>query len=340
MNYVYTRRQLLSASSAVALPWLASCRRPAPSAGMREIKVAFVPRITVAGLYLAEEQGFFREAGINLAKATERKNEYFVPLMTSGKIDVAFVQVNPALLNAVASGARIRIVAGRDVASRTCGSIGTLYGMRKNFPKGFTDLRVLQGKRVAISGSTNLEAFCLDTDLASVGLTTADVEVIHMEQAQSIVALVDGGLGAVVCNFLQSFPEGLSPEIVRGPGLADLFPGMQYNFVAFGKSLLDDDPSIGASFLKAFFRGARVFASGKHSKNLLAVLNRELGMDPQLLFQSCRSGSVLDGGIDRPSIQRMLDWNIRKGFCSEPLKLSGLIDTRFIDAMNGRGSGG
>jgi NitT/TauT family transport system substrate-binding protein len=307
---------------------------------MRELKVAFVPRITVAGLYMAEEEGFFREAGLRVTRVTQRKNEYIVPLLTGGEIDVGFAQVNPALVNAVAAGARIRIVAGRDVASRGCGSVGTLYGMHKNFPNGFGDLRVLKGKRVAISRNTNLEAFCLDAYLASVGLTLSDIQALQMEQAQSVAALVEGRIDATVCNFLEARPEGLSPEIVRGPSMADLFPGMQYNFVAFGPSLLDGDPSMGAAFLTAFFRGTQAFAAGKYSKSLMEILSRELGMDPQLAMQGCRSGSVLDGAIDRPSIQRLVDWTVRKGFCAQPPGIASLIDTRFIEAMKAGGKGG
>jgi len=333
LNHRHSRRYLLQAASAAALPLLDSCRRAAQATRRREIKVAFVPRITVAGLYLAEEQGFFREAGLSVERVMQRRNEYLVPLLTGGTIDVGFVQVNPALLNAVTAGARIRIVAGRDVASRSCGSVGTLYGNRKFFPKGLDDLRALQGRRVAVSRTTNLEAFTLDTVLASVGLSTTDVEVIQMEQAQSVIALAEGKIDATVCNFLESRPEGLSPEIVRGPSLADFFPGMQYNFVAFGPSLLDGDSSAGVAFLTAFFRGSRVSASGKYSKSLLETLNRDLGMDPQLALQGCRSGSVLDGSIDGPSIQRLVDWSARKGFCPQRPRLSTITDTRFIEAM-------
>jgi ABC-type nitrate/sulfonate/bicarbonate transport system substrate-binding protein len=333
LNDLCSRRHVLRAASAFALPLLDACRRPASPAPLRELQIAFVPRITVAGIYLAEEEGFFRDAGLSVMKLTQRKNEYVVPLLTDSKIDVGFVQVNPALVNAIASGARIRIVAGRDVASRTCGSVGTLYGTRKNFPNGLGDLRMLKGKRVAISRTTNLEAFSLDADLASVGMSLADIRLVQMEQGQSVAALVEGRIDATVCNFLESFPEGLSTEIVRGPSMADLYPGMQYNFVAFGPTLLDGDARIGAAFLTAFFRGARAFAAGKYSKNLMETLKRELGQDPQLALKSCRSGSVLDGAIDRPSIQRLVDWAVRKGFSSQPPAISSIIDTRFIEAM-------
>jgi NitT/TauT family transport system substrate-binding protein len=306
---------------------------------MRELKVAYVPRITVAGLYVAEEEGFFRQAGLNVVRVVQRRNEYLVPLLTGGQIDIGFVQVTPSLINAISSGARIRIVAGRDTATGACGLIGALYGMRRTFPHGFDDLRVLKGKRVAISRPTNMEAFCLDTYLTKAGLSFADIQVVNMDQSQSVTALVEGRIDATVCNFLESRPDGVSPDIIRGPTLADIFPAMQFNFVGFGASLLEGDPRIGAAFLTALFRGAAAFSAGKQSKSLLDLLNRELGMDPQLAAQSCRSAPAQDGVIDLPSVQRLVDWTVRKGFCAQPPSIANLVDTRFVTAMNAERKG-
>lgn len=324
----------------MALPPLNACRRSTHDANLRELKLAFVPRITVAGVYIAEEQGFFRDAGLKVIEVTQRRSEYIVPLLTGGAIDLGLVQIDPSLINALGSGARLRLVAGRDMALHNCGSVGTLYGMRKTFPNGFGNLRILKGKRIGVSSrSTNLESFSLDAILASAGMSYADVEVMQMEQSQSVTALVEGKIDATVANFIDSYVDALSPDIVRGPGLADLYPGMQYNFIAFGRSLLEGDPGAGVAFLTAFFRGVRAFAAGKYSDRLLQTLAREIGMDPKLAAQSCRSGSVLDGAIDVASIQRFVDWSVRKGFTSKAPAISEMIDTRFVNLMRGGGNG-
>jgi hypothetical protein len=104
--------------------------------------------------------------------------------------------------------------------------------------------------------------------------------------------------------------------------------------------MLDADPRIGGAFLTAIFRGARAFAAGKYSKSLLDLLHRELGTAPQLIVQTCRASSVLDGAIDQPSIQRMVDWAVRKGFCPQAPAVAGIIDTRFVEAMKAAGNRG
>jgi hypothetical protein len=296
--------------------------------------VAYVPRITVAALHVAEEEGFFRDAGLKITFQVQRKNEHIVSLMAGGGADVGFAQVLPALINAISAGARIRIVAGRDVASNSaCSSFGTLYGTRKAFPNGLSDLRALKGKRVSTTGRTHFLTFCLEAELASVGLTTADLHLVELEQVQAIPALIAGQIDATEASFLEARTDGLTADLVRGPSLADVFPGMQYNFIDFGAGLLDGDPRTGTAFLSAYFRGARAFAAGKIPRKFIESLGLQLGLDQELVLKGCRSSSVLDGAIDQPSIQRVLNWSVKDGFCPNPPAVSAMIDARFGEAM-------
>ena len=327
-----SRRKVLRSLSALALPVLTGCRRQASPTRLREVTVAYVPRITMSPLHLAEEEGFFRDAGLKIVFQTQRKSEHIVSLLAGGKADVGFAQVLPALINSISAGANIRVVAGRDVAlSTACSSFGTLYGNRKAFPRGLSDLRELKGKRLAVSGRAHFLAFCLDAELASVGMSTADVHLLELEQTQAIPALISGKIDATEASFMEARRESLTAELVRGPSLADVLPGMQYNFTEFGPRLLDGDPKIGTAFLSAYFRGARAFAAGRVPQKFIQSLGLEIGLDPELALKGCRSGAVLDGKIDQASIQRVLDWSVKSGFCPNAPTVAAMIDRRFTD---------
>jgi ABC-type nitrate/sulfonate/bicarbonate transport system substrate-binding protein len=329
-----SRRKALQSLSTLALPLLAACRRRTSTGALREVIVAYVPRITMSPLHVAEEEGFFREAGLRIVFQMERKNEHIVSLLADGKADVGFAQVLPALINSIASGAHVRIVAGRDVAvSTSCSSFGSLYGNRKAFPHGLSDLHALKGKRVAVSGRAHFLAFCLDAALSSAGLSLADVHLLEMEQTLAIPALMAGQIDATEASFMEARQESLTADLVRGPSLADVLPGMQYNFTEFGPRFVDGDPRIGTAFLSAYFRGARAFAAGRVPQKFIRSLGLEIGVDPDLVLKGCRSGAVLDGRIDVASIQRVLDWSVKSGFCPNAPTAAAMIDTRFADAM-------
>ena len=329
----WTRRDAVRAVAALALGSAPGCRRVAAPDSLREIKVSFVPRITVSSLFVADEQGYFRSAGLKLAPQPVRRNENLVPLLTGGALDVGFVQISPALINAIANGAHVRIVAGRDTASRTCGAMGVLYGKRKNFPNGLDDVRLLKGKRVSVSSPLQQTAFYLNALLASAGMTEADIHVVYLEQNNSVAALMSGDIDVASGSYLDSVPAMSSPDIVKGIGLADVFPGMQYNFVAFGPTLLDHDRRTGTAFLSALFQGVRAFTEGKFPRAFLESLGGQFGIDPELAVKQCRSSSVLDARIDEPSVARLVDWAVRKGFSPKRVPVADLIDTSFRDAM-------
>jgi hypothetical protein len=164
-------------------------------------------------------------------------------------------------------------------------------------------------------------------------MSLADVHVVEMEQAQSIPALIAGQIDATEASFMDARQESLTAELVHGPGLADTFPGMQYNFIDFGTKLLDGDPQTGTAFLSAYFRGARAFAAGKIPQKFIQSLGLEIGVDPELVLKGCRSGLVVDGSIDLPSIQRVLNWSVKSGFSPNPPAASAMTDTRFVAAM-------
>jgi len=169
--------------------------------------------------------------------------------------------------------------------------------------------------------------------LASVGMSIADVHLLELEQTQAIPALISGKIDATEASFMEARRESLTAELVRGPSLAEVLPGMQYNFTEFGSRLLDGDSKIGTAFLSAYFRGARAFAAGRVPQKFIQSLGLEIGLDPQLALKGCRSGAVLDGRIDQASIQRVLDWSVKSGFCPEAPAVEAMIDTRFIDRI-------
>ncbi len=312
------RRAALTAMAGLAI---SGCRR----GSLRTIRVSTLPRFILAPLYLAEELGFFRDAGLQLDIQPLADTTQMIPLLAGGRIDVTFAGATPALFNAAAKGARIRIVAARDVAIPGCTT--EVHGNRRSFPDGFEHAAALRGKRVAVTTPASLTAFLLDTLLASAGLTTRDVRLLTMRLSESAPALVAGRLDAVV-NLDMGFS---SPAVVAGPSIARLLPGFQYSYAQFGRALLDGDLRPGAAFLGAYYRGVRAFRSGQVPR-AIDRLAMDSGMDPGAVRTACRRRLSEDGRVNPSSVQRMIDWSVKKGFLDSAAEASSLIETRFLEA--------
>jgi ABC-type nitrate/sulfonate/bicarbonate transport system substrate-binding protein len=306
---------------------MAACRNSPKQ--LQKIRVSMLPRFIMAPVYLADELGFFREAGLKLDIKPLAATTEMIPLLAAGQLDVAFASAIPAVFNAIAKGSETRIVAAREIAVTGC--VHEVYGSRKSFPQGLIDARLLKGKRVAVTAPTSLSAFLLDTVLNSAGLDTGDVELLTMRLPESVPALTAGKIDAVVDKDM----EFSSPEIVTGPNVADILPGFQYSYIHFGRSLLDGNTITGAAFLWAYLRGVREFRAGKDPR-VFKELAENGGLDPTAARSACRTRFSENGLIDPASVQKMIDWSVRKSFVPARMDAAHVIATRFIEQAQQR----
>jgi ABC-type nitrate/sulfonate/bicarbonate transport system substrate-binding protein len=251
-------------------------------------------------------------------------------LLAGGKMDVLFGPASTAFLNAVLKGLPLRIVAGREVASPTCGYVGAIYGMRRTFPRGLADLAQLRGKRVATGPAVGLAQFALDAHLARAGLSTQDVTMVSLDFSQSVAALLGGGVDAVVgADDFDRDLTSLASSIVHTVGLAQLYPNFQYAYIIFGQTLLAADPERGARFLSAYLRGAREFARGR-TPRFMEEFARANRLDLTQARTVCRNSFAPDGAIDLNSLRLFADWAARRKHIPRRVEVSELVDDRFL----------
>jgi ABC-type nitrate/sulfonate/bicarbonate transport system substrate-binding protein len=307
---------------------LGGCRRRGGVA-RRSLEVGSAPHITMSPLYLAEESGYFRDAGLQVAIREVTQTSQIIPLVAGGELDAAFVTMHTTFLNAAGKGARIRVVAGRNRVVPGCGSGSTLYGSRKLFPEGRFDLRKLAGQRIGGTRPGSYQEFSLDTVLSTAGMSTADIKMMSMPEADAFAALISGKIEAVMATYFEQDFAALSSQVVRGIGMADAAPGHQHTFICYGPTLLDGEHKVGVAFLAAYLRGARGFVEGRTPRwfDEFARMSR---MDVEKARAACRNVLTPDGAIDLPSIQRYVDWAVRKKYCTKPVEPAQLVDTSFL----------
>lgn len=324
LTQMMTRRAILGAAAGM----LAGCRKP--SEIKDPIRISVNRRPGMAGVYQAVESGYFAAAGVPVELVTMGTGMETVPVLAQGGVDVSFFPSNAAVFNAVAKGARIRLVAGREIAREGCSDFGAIYGRGEAFPGGLKDLRELQGKRVATNGRLNVNHFALDVLLESVGMTVADVSVTHLQPPDAITALRSGQIDALVGMHLYGPTlQQRFPDWVRHPGLPHHLPDFQYGYVFFGKRLLEGPVDVGGRVLAAYLKGVRDFLGGKTPK-FLDDLARSSGMDPMEARGYCREIAVEDGAIREESLRFYSAWAVKRGHCERTVGIDELVDRRYL----------
>ena len=326
------RRQILDlAATLPAAAWL-GCRR-GDMGHLRELRVAVGPYLALAPFHIAHESGYFRKAGLILRLETIPFANMSIPLLAGGKLDVAFIGPTAALLNAVAGGGKVRIIAGWETAQPGCSDVGTIYGHRRAFPRGLSSLHELKGKRIAIHSIASVGDFSLDALLAQAGMRREDVESVVLQHETAVAAVMGGHVQAMIPS--EDFGKSAaaaSPQLLRGPGLSQARPNFQYAFQVFGARLLDAPPEAGSAFLTAYMRGVREYLRGATPRFSLE-LARSNGVDPELVRNMCRTNSPDQATVDFESLREFTEWCVQKKYCPRPVNVQQLVDDRFLKGV-------
>jgi NitT/TauT family transport system substrate-binding protein len=317
------RRTLIT----LPLAALAGCARRALASPVR---VLAGPYFYLGGLYLAQELGYFQEHGVAVELQQVESTRAMVPLLADNKADVAFVAINPAVINAITRGARVRITAGRGIYTSRCPDTHRVCGSRKAFPNGFTDLRQIKGMRVSSSSTTSIGAFVFDQALASVKLTREDLKVVPIEGREAAVLLAAGKIDVAFGAADDLQMGALWDQVVPGPSYADFLPEFMYTFVFYGKRFLDGPREDGVRFLRAFLKGQREFQGGKNPAYLTNFAS-ENGLDRERFLGTCRNDLIVDGHIQTPDIQTFIDWSVGREFSATRILAEEIVDTRFLE---------
>ncbi len=333
MNHL-PRRDFLSAGAGAAA-WLASaCGRRADRT-RRKIVVSARPNLYMAAFYLAQDRGYFQQAGLDLDLQPLDEGYQTAALLAGGKLDIAFSALTSSMISAVGSGADLRIVAGMHRLTADCSDSGRLWGNRASFPRGLDNLatlkRDLTGRSVALNSLSSTNNYYLHLLLDKAGIPESDIKIVAVRYSEAVTAVINGRLDAFMCaDQFSTQKVSESPRLVRGVGLVEILPGLQYRFVSFGKNLLHADPDVGARFLRAYFKGVVDFRNGL-TPGFLDQFARSNSLDVDRARGSCRANAPVDGEIDDESIRGQVEWYFHRGFSPRDVTVSEIVDRRFLE---------
>lgn len=324
------RREFVGSATAAALAAAQGCKKR-PAGPRRKLKVAVVPQLTMAPIHLAVETGYFEQAGVDVSLVEVANSAQILLLLAGGEVDASLGSLTSGFLNAIARGAKVRIVAGRTLLSTACETGDRLYVRRRDYPNGLTDISRLRGKRLAISRRATATEFFLDTMLESAGMSQADLQVTTLARAEAVAALIGGRIDAVMDHQFERDVEEVARQVVRGPRVSEFLPGFQYAHVLFGAKVLAEDPRQGVGLLAGYLRGSREFLRGRTPKFVedFARVNR---LDPARTRAVCRNFFTENGNIQVADLDRFIAWAAKKGYLKVPMKAADLVDARFLAA--------
>ena len=327
-------RALALAVLVVAAP-LAGLGRPALAQGATEVTVAldWYPNANHAGLYLAQERGYFTAAGLDVELYTPADPTIVLQTVGAGR-DTFGISYQTDLLLARAEGVPVVSVAA--LVQRP------LMGVMSLSEQGIARPRDLVGKTVGYPGIPSQEAF-LATMLEADGARFEDVELVNVGfdlVPATIGGRVDAAMGAYWTHeTILAARAGYPVDLLR---VDDWGVPPYYELVlAAGETTVADDPGTIRAFLGAAQRGyADAAAEPEAALDALAAASPDLDRAVEaeglaLLAPAWTDGVPVFGAQDETRWRAYAAWMVERGLIPADLDVAAAFTTSLLPLPDG-----
>ena len=303
--------------------------------GLVRVRVLAQPHLSQAPLLIAAEEGYFEAEGLDVELLSLASSRDGLPALIQGDLEVLTGSISPSFLNAIAQGARVRIVADKGHFARD----GCTYMGFLTRPELLRDgeLRRPNGGapwRFSFRRGSYYD-FLTERTLALAGIDRGEIEVHRVSPEAEVQALAQGRMEVAVASSLVMEKMLESGTAVLWRSAQSVLPDGQFSVMLYGPALLARDPEAGMRFMSAYLRGVRQYNLGKTERNF-EILEKRTGIDRQTLASTCWIAVREDGLIDTATLLELQAWAVRNGILSRPLALEEVWEPRFVRDAAGR----
>ncbi|GGP28124.1 aliphatic sulfonate ABC transporter substrate-binding protein [Silvimonas amylolytica] len=153
-----------------------------------KLKIGYNNWVGSAGVFVAQEKGFFKQAGVDVEFVPFKGPSDAIPPLVSGHIDLALTTADNVVLVNARSGTDLKIIYATDTSNGADAVVSK---------KGLTSLADLKGKTVAVTQNEVNELLLLK-GLEKAGMKPGDIKSVNMDPDSAGAAFVAGKVDAAV----------------------------------------------------------------------------------------------------------------------------------------------
>ena len=305
---------------------LASCQAETP-AKLEPVRISTRPLLTSGPIYIADEEGFFKEEGIDLifADAPSRSIQA-IPLLEQERLDVLAANVNAGIFAAGEMGAKLRIVADRGHVSTTGCDFNAIVGRGDLFPNDSPSAAQLRGKKLSINPAVTPE-FIVDKFLAAHGVKEKELESVSLVDALEPEGLRSGNID--ISHAAEPYLSQMKADGQRILAPASAYaPGAHYGILIFGPSLTVKNRALGERFMAAYIRGIRQYRLGATPRNI-EIITKRMKFGAELVRKACFASIDEDAKLNTAWLNEFQRWAVDRKYLDAIVPLSTIVDTTF-----------
>lgn len=297
------------------------------------VRVAYVPIMKFAPLYVAAERGLFDALGLDVEINRVASGTEAIAFLTEGQIDVGGIAIVTSLWNGWNQGLNIRVIAPGGLEPFENSPTKLMVRAELHESGAVTTIADLRGRTVAVAGGPGSGGEYLAAKaLERAGLTIRDVNLINVANPDMPASFEGGAIDAGILGspYAQQVQEaGFGVELA-----GDLTPGAMTVAFVGSDNFVTNRPEVAQRFALALMQAARLmqgedFLSEENVNAYLTYVSstREaVAGDALLVFDPNQQIPVRD----LADVERTHRENGRTEYTDE-LDLSNVVNTSFTE---------
>lgn len=302
------------------------------SAELTRIKVASLSAAADVPLYVATEEGYFADAGLDVELVPVKSSSDIPALLSSGQVDFGTGQPNATFFNAAAVGIKDPVVLATNVYSPDA-SVPALLVRKDLADSGeVADAGDLDGMTVAVVGPSTSSQYFAETAIRAAGGDPGSVEFTVIGLPDMLSALSNGKIAAAwMFEPLAStaIVEGIAVNRAGVGSVAEGFP----TWLQASEKIVAENPDAVQAFVEASMRALAYYddalAEGKRD-DIVQILTKFTNMSDAADWAEVELPSVSrDGTFDAESVIAFQQYLVDGGVVEKVTPVSDYLDDSF-----------
>ena len=305
------------------------------------IQIAYVPVLAATPFFLAAEQGYFAQQGLQVELQRVRNSDEMLAPLGTGKIDFTNPAVTTGFFNAMQQELDIRIVAGAAGWQAPEHSASVLVVGKPLVDSGAVNsIADLKGRKIAINLRGSTLEYVLVRGLEQSGLTVNDVELVTIPGPEMQAAIANAAVDAAIVGSLNALPMIRNEVAVHLLADFDILPSGQGTVLAFGQRMLQpENREVAVRLLVAYFRAVSdLLDRGWDDPEIVSIIENYTEMMPAAIIASPKPYLTMDGALNMTSILDTQAFQLAGGYVlyQEPLAVEQMTDLSFLSEATAR----
>lgn len=299
------------------------------------LKVGVIGALSDAGIFIAYEEGYFRDEGLDVELVPFKAAPQILPAIATGEVQASGSAITPALLNAYERGIAMKIVADKGQVAKGFGFAA--IGIRTDLAAGIHDFKDLKGLKFAVPGKGVSSATQLGIALKLGGLEPKDVDLVELGLPEMVAALSNKSIDGA--TLLEPFVTlAVAKHVaVRWKGMEDFLPFKGQNgIIIYSQKFAEEQPEAARRWMAAYLRGTRAYTDlvvrGTDRVAIEGILAKHTPVkDPALYAKMAPTGFDPNGRLEVQSLEADQDWFMKLGLQQHRADLNKIIDYQYVD---------